>query len=269
MAPAIAKSTRDLVGSRANAPLLALACLCLMVAAPAPALAFKACPVTPLAAVPPAEAPEPGSKQPPNLGVLKRDAVNYKCFGDYDRDVAVLLARAQAYVDAHAGDAPKPALVLDIDETALSNWPVILTDDFGFIVDGPCDLAVKGACGWIEWQGSALDEAIAPTLQLYNAAKAKGVAVFFITGRRDLGPARAATEANLTAAGYAGWAKLIMRPGDSPHLDTVAEYKAPARASIEAEGYTIIANVGDQESDLAGGYAKERFMVPNPFYFIP
>jgi HAD superfamily, subfamily IIIB (Acid phosphatase) len=247
---------------------LGAAALCLGGVAPAPALAFQACPAIPLATVPPGEPAEPGSKEPPNLGLLKREAVNYKCFGDYDRDVASLLAKAQAYVEAHAGDAPKPALVLDIDETSLSNWPVILNDDFGFIVDGPCDLAVKGACGWIEWQGSALDQPINPTLQLFNAAKAKGVAVFFITGRRDLGTARAATEANLIAAGFVGWAKLIMRPGDSPHLDTVAEFKAPARAEIEQEGYTIIANVGDQWSDLNGGHALMSFKVPNPFYFI-
>jgi len=30
-------------------------------------------------------------------------------------------------------------------------------------------------------------------------------------------------------------------------------------------GYTIIATVGDQESDLEGGFAECRFKVPNPF----
>jgi hypothetical protein len=32
---------------------------------------------------------------------------------------------------------------------------------------------------------------------------------------------------------------------------------------------TIIANVGDQESDLAGGHAERMFKIPNPFDFIP
>ena len=36
-----------------------------------------------------------------------------------------------------------------------------------------------------------------------------------------------------------------------------------------AQGFTIIANVGDQPSDLAGGYAERTFLVPNPFYRIP
>ena len=33
-------------------------------------------------------------------------------------------------------------------------------------------------------------------------------------------------------------------------------------------GYLIILNVGDQESDLTGGFADRTFKLPNPFYFI-
>ncbi len=32
--------------------------------------------------------------------------------------------------------------------------------------------------------------------------------------------------------------------------------------------YTLL-NVGDQDSDLEGGYARNRVKLPNPFYFIP
>jgi hypothetical protein len=39
------------------------------------------------------------------------------------------------------------------------------------------------------------------------------------------------------------------------------------RGGAEA-GYAIIATVGDQESDLGGGFAECTFKVPNPFYFI-
>jgi acid phosphatase len=38
---------------------------------------------------------------------------------------------------------------------------------------------------------------------------------------------------------------------------------------IETKGFTIIANIGDQESNLAGGLAERKFKVPNPVYFIP
>ena len=40
------------------------------------------------------------------------------------------------------------------------------------------------------------------------------------------------------------------------------------RQKIEADGYAIIANLGDQPSDLAGGHA-EPFLLPNPYYRIP
>ncbi|HEX3434983.1 MAG TPA: HAD family acid phosphatase [Solirubrobacteraceae bacterium] len=36
-----------------------------------------------------------------------------------------------------------------------------------------------------------------------------------------------------------------------------------------ADGYRIIVNVGDQQSDLDGGFAQRAFKLPNPFYFIP
>jgi predicted secreted acid phosphatase len=92
------------------------------------------------------------------------------------------------------------------------------------------------------------------------------VAVFFITGRRE--KERPATIKNLKAAGYDGWAGLVFRP-DAAFNMTTADYKSGERAKIVEQGYTIIANVGDQQSDLAGGYAERAYKLPNPFYYIP
>jgi putative acid phosphatase of HAD superfamily subfamily IIIB len=39
---------------------------------------------------------------------------------------------------------------------------------------------------------------------------------------------------------------------------SAADFKAPERAKIAAAGYTIIANLGDQPSDLAGGNPDDR-----------
>jgi len=44
--------------------------------------------------------------------------------------------------------------------------------------------------------------------------------------------------------------------------------KTEERRKLAETGYTIIATVGDQESDLEGCFAECRFKVPNPFYFI-
>jgi len=45
-------------------------------------------------------------------------------------------------------------------------------------------------------------------------------------------------------------------------------FKSEARAAITKQGYTIIASIGDQYSDLKGGYAEKTFKLPNPYYYL-
>lgn len=216
------------------------------------------------------EAPTLDISAPINLGLLKRALIRYRCL-DYDNEVAAVLDEAHTWVSRRAPEVAKPAIVLDIDETSLSNWQQLQHNDFGYIPGGPCDLKTNAACGQRDWELSAAATTIKPTLALFDLAKSsKGkdgsaVAVFFITGRGEDPVEKAATEWNLRKAGYDGWAKLVLRPDGQ----STADFKTTTRAAIEAEGYTIIANVGDQLSDLAGGHAERCFKVPNPFYFIP
>jgi len=206
--------------------------------------------------------------QPPNLDELKQQLLAYQKSGDYERGLAAVAASAQAYVEAHAAGVTKPVLVLDIDETSLSNWPRIVADDFGYIPSGACNQLPKGPCGARAWELKGAAPVIAPTLKLFNAARAKGIAVFFITGRDE--SERAATIRNLHRAGYRDWTRLIMKPVGLK-VKSAADFKAPQRAKIAAAGYTIIANMGDQPSDLAGGNPDDQagqFLLPNPFYRI-
>jgi hypothetical protein len=107
--------------------------------------------------------------------------------------------------------------------------------------------------------------AIKPTLDLFNLAKKNGVAVFLITGRREA--VRQPRTENLQEQGFTGWAGLILKPDAS--TQTTVAYKSGARATIEQQGYRIVANVGEQYSDLAGGHEDKAFKLPNPFYFLP
>jgi hypothetical protein len=135
----------------------------------------------------------------------------------------------------------------------LSNYSAIDADNFTFGTHS---------------RAEATDEvgtAIQPTLDLYNDAKSRGVAIFFITGRRE--NTRAHTEHNLQREGFTTWSQVVLKP-DASTASTVA-YKSAARAAIEDQGYRIIANVGDQYSDLAGGHAERAFKLANPFYFLP
>jgi hypothetical protein len=152
-------------------------------------------------------------------------------------------------------DAPKgkPAIVLDIDETSLSNYSGMVATGFGFSGAGVAINSITGT-----------GTAIKPVLALYKHARERGVDVFFVTGRPAL--INSSTIANLKAVGYdQGWARLDNKPSG---VGTLA-FKSGARAKIESDGYTIIANIGDQESDLGGGHAEKAFKLPNPFYFIP
>ena len=217
-----------------------------------------------------------GSPTSYNAGDWEPALRNFHDSGVYDTELTEIdqLAEKAVLRGAHRGDfrghkgrfhkshgraraahfkGKKLALVLDIDETSLSNYDAINADNFTF---GPNS------------QAEATNEtgkAIPSTLELFNLAKSHGVAVFFITGRRE--NTRAHTESNLTREGYAGWQQLFLKPDAS--TETTVQYKSGARAAIEGQGYRIVANVGDQYSDLAGGHEDIGFKLANPFYFLP
>jgi predicted secreted acid phosphatase len=203
--------------------------------------------------------------RPTNVGDAKTAARDYRQSGAYDREFAAVAADASAWLREAAHGASRPALVLDVDETALSNWQVIQANDFGRFATGPCALP-EGPCGWAVWDQLGHGTPLPPTVELVDAARGLGVAVFFITGRPE--SQRTATERNLREAGYQGFAGLDMI-ADGQLFAHAADFKAPRRAAIEAAGYTVIANMGDQLSDLAGGNALHTFLLPNPFYRIP
>lgn len=206
------------------------------------------------------------SSQPTNVGDAKMGALTYHDSGAYARDLAAVTSAARRWLTSIAGTVARPALVLDIDETALSNWEIVKRDDFGRPLHGSCSPVSDAPCGWPEWYQLGRDPAIEPTLGVFRQARALRITVFFITGRSE--SLRAATERNLVAAGYRNYEKLYMAP-NGVHFVSAAGFKASMRAKIEQAGYTIVANMGDQPSDLKGGHADKKFLLPNPFYRIP
>jgi predicted secreted acid phosphatase len=203
-------------------------------------------------------------ESPPSLVEAKRQVSAYVDSGRYQADVAAVAEQARAYLTSRASGGGKLAIVADVDETALSNLPSLRANDYGFILAGPCDLP-RGPCGLGSWILKAQAAPLTPLLALTRLARERGVAVFFLTGRPER--LRAATEANLRAAGYE-WTGVILKPDDLA-APTAAEFKAPERRKLQEQGYTIIVNIGDQTSDLEGGFAERTYKLPNPFYFIP
>jgi len=236
------------------------------------------CPAERPAHLPPLEEPKDNiDKHKAQLRAYEQGMEEDK--GAYYDDVKQVLDDALTYVMSRADKVEGPAVVLDIDETSLSNWGNIAADDFGFIGAGECSMQPKLACGFPAWINRAEAEAIAPTLKFFNAVRAKGVAVFFITGRRD--SQRRVTILNLRREGFQDWTELATRPDDD-NRDTIVPFKSGERVKIENgerpydKPYHIIATIGDQKSDLIGNpdgkdtssHAECGFKIPNPFYFI-
>lgn len=198
----------------------------------------------------------------PNLDALKAELKQYyactcKC-GCYSKDLDHQADRAIAFLRmraAHPEPQEKLALVLDIDETTLSNYEEMINADFGYIK------AISDA--WIE---TAKAPAIPGTLRLFNEAQRLGVTVFFITGRPE--SQRAATELNLHNQGFKDWKQLILRQPPQAH-STAHDYKSSQREIIQQQGYKIILDVGDQWSDLKGAPVAEfSVKYPDPYYFL-
>jgi acid phosphatase len=216
---------------------------------------------------PPQVTPKPATAQTatiPNLYDVQKQIADYIESGRYDADVAKVADEARAWVEQRAKTATRPAIVLDIDETSLSNWPAYRVNGWVRVVNGACDLQ-QPPCGLRAWQAQGQSKAIAPTLALARRARELGVAVFFITGR----PAnlQQATERNLKEQGYE-WTSVVLMP-EGAHFASAADFKAPERKKITEQGYTILLSMGDQQSDLSGGYAERTFKLPNPVYFLP
>jgi predicted secreted acid phosphatase len=180
----------------------------------------------------------------------------YYSSGDWNRAVKKQASKAKAYVikrthGRHA--AKKPALVLDIDETSLNNYPCL--NQKGGI---PYDAGIYAGCV-VAFDAPAVN----PVRSLFTLAKQRGVKVFFITGRPEA--IRDGTLTNLEASGYKGKYELVLQPAGYSDPSMVP-YKSGARRQIEKRGFTIVANVGDQQSDLKGGYSERTYKLPNPIY---
>ena len=198
------------------------------------------------------------AQEPANLFPHKVQVVRYVESGEYAKDVAAVALSANKYLAKRLAKGAKPgkklAVVFDIDETTLSNVSHIIANDFGYVPKV-----------WDNWVASAQARAIIPVQTIYDAAVRAKIDVFFITSRPE--STRASTEKNLREVGYETWTRIIFK-ADSETPRSVTNFKIATRRKLEQEGYTVVVNIGDQDSDLAGGYAERTYKLPNPFYLM-
>jgi predicted secreted acid phosphatase len=197
-----------------------------------------------------------GMAKEPKAPAAPAEIRAYHDSGEWNSDTTKQVSRAKTFVKgwlkAHRKPRPKkPAIVLDIDDTALSLYKCAEARDF----EDASLCAVQSNL-----------PAVRQVRSLYKYARSRKVAVFFITGRPE--PLRELSAKNLRSAGYTGKLDLTLKP-TSYKDESVIPYKSGARKKIERRGYRILANLGDQRSDLKGGYSLKTYKLPNPMYFTP
>jgi predicted secreted acid phosphatase len=137
----------------------------------------------------------------------------YHDSSEYEREIREVANSARDFLNGRLKESrgeDKLAAVFDIDETSLSNWEAMA--ECGF-----CAYAVQA-----KLYSNAHDPAIIPVLELFNFAKSKGIALFFVTGRPE--SQRHLTIDNLQEVGYSGWTDLAMQAKLQ-----AGEKRAPAR----------------------------------------
>ncbi|GGW90528.1 HAD family acid phosphatase [Streptomyces noursei] len=189
---------------------------------------------------------------------------------NYARQVRGIEAKARAYLTGAlakkgAGKA-KPAIVLDMDDTTLLTYNYELKVGFNF--------TPKSQDEYLEHTDMA---PVFGMNDLVNWAHKKGAEVFFVTGRKEA--QRDWSVRNLKNVGYGvplDRAHAYLRDKEHPpaylpcgKTCSTIDFKSGTRRHIESLGYRVVANFGDQYSDLAGGAAARTFKLPNPMYYLP
>ena len=209
------------------------------------ALAFTLAPVPALAT------------EPTNLSLCKHEVAAYVSSGEYAREIADVALTTNAYLRERIpqGAAPgkKLAIVFDIDETMITSADEIVANDYGYVPKV-----------WDHWVAKGEAPAILPVQSVYGTALHEKIDVLIITGRTEKD--RVVTEENLHRVGYKNWTRIVYRSASD--LPGNADFKTEVRRKLTQEGYQIIANIGDQASDLSNGYAERTFKLPNPFYMV-
>lgn len=199
--------------------------------------------------------------EPTNLVLQKKAIIKYYESGEYNKDTKKIINDAHNYladrIKRNLASQKKLAMVLDIDDTSLYSFPLEKQMDFGGIHE---DIVKNYAKNYFQ--------AIPETLELYKFAKQNNVVVFFVTSRQQKDCPHTAKVLN--QAGYYNWQGLFCKPNDyAQKYNSIIPFKSAMRKYIASQGYDIALNIGDQYSDLAGGYADQTYKLPNPMYFIP
>ncbi len=199
----------------------------------------------------------------------------------------------------------KLAVVFDIDETTLSNLPHVIANDYGYVpkvwdtwvleaqaraiipVQTIYDTAVRGKVD-VFFITARPESARASTEKNLREVGYETWTRIFYKPATDLTLTTTGLNAALSPAlppgagsgdstrslhspadaGLAGQRPNSTRETPPQAAGNVSAFKTDVRRKLTQEGYVIVINIGDQYSDLAGGYAERIYKLPNPFYIV-
>ena len=231
-----------------------------------------------------------GGEGIPNIDSVKKTIYTY--YGDptgsgtaardsspYISDLTKTLDRKRTQVlqacRTGARHGGSPAIVLDADDTTLWGYDMEV---------GAMHFVFDPVVQDRDWVQPGNFPATPGMVEFVNDAASAGCTLVGLTGRNN--DQKAATLANLAKVGYQGftddlyftkWTSAQTPPSWFTAADCVAypkcttiEYKSTTRRHVvEDLGFDVVANFGDQYSDLIGGYADRAVKLPNPMYYLP
>ena len=149
-------------------------------------------------------------------------------------------------------EATQPAIVLDIDETSLSNWSAYRVNGWSRILGRPCDLE-RGPCGIRSWQATGRSAgARADACDGAPGAPARcGGVLHHRPAARSCARRPSAIYASRVTPGTA-WSSA-----GGPANSTAPRLQGTGAASNRRAWLYDLLSMGDQQSDLDGGYADD------------
>lgn len=194
-----------------------------------------------------------GHKNPINLTIAKERVMTYYEGGHYYKDMRKIVSRA---IRHFAGIQPikNETVIFDIDDTILSSYADQKEISFGFIPKL-----------FHEWVMQADTPLVPEIKRLYDYLIKRNFKIIFLTSRRY--DEYDATIKNLKLHGFDIFERLIVRQPEEFKIN-IETYKSTHRKKLTEEGYRIVGTVGDQWSDLNGGYSGHKVKLPNYGYLL-
>ncbi len=194
-----------------------------------------------------------GYTPPVNLTVAKKQVEIYYEAGRYDADLKRIVDNSINYFKKIT-PGEKSVVIFDVDDTVLTDYKEAKAMSFGYIPKLSH-----------EWIIKANAPEIKEVKRLYDYLVKRGFRIIFMTGRKF--NEHEATIENLKKRGFNTFDKLIVRQEHELKLIAV-EYKSFRRKELSKEGYEIVGTIGDQFSDLEGGFSGYKIKLPNYKYMI-